>query len=126
MATPYVDIYKVFNTRLTDKQKSEISPNKQKELLENAIPEFEDFFQPIIVNVTNDGFEEDLTKKEKKYLALKMLLEYYRQEIVKWSTIVNLVTGSTKMSGIGDVKKSLQENYNQIEKEINQLLATLV
>lgn len=127
MSTSFKILYNTLDGRLNDSEITYLDgTSKRKNYLINAIPDFEDYFRILTIDENNETITEDLTAKEKKLLALFMVREYYRQEKVKYSKIFGIVTDSTKISNVADVKKALQDNLNEIEVEINQLLATLV
>ena len=126
MATPFLDIYETVDGKLTDTEKTRLTSNKRKELLKVSYPKIKPYFRELTIDYNNELIEEDLDETEILIFSLYIVLEYYRQEKIKYSKITNMVSDSTRITGFDSIRKVLDENYTDIEKEIDNILSTLL
>lgn len=127
MSTSFSIIYGKFDKRLSPAERAKIDDVKRKELLEVALDgDYDEYFGVVDYDLTTELIQQDLTKKQIKYLALYMLYELYRQDLVKYSKLVNVNTDSTKISGVDGTKKAMQDLVDSVKTDIKELLSTLI
>ena len=131
MATTYnfEDIYDYFYSQCTDEEKKQ-----------NATPKCDQFIQAMfaefIIYVDSDASisytaktfttTSNLTEIQKYLLGLMMYRELKKEKVTKQSTLSNLVSDSHKITGMGEIKKAVREDYENVNNKINDILATFL
>lgn len=131
MATTYnfEDIYDYFYSQCTDEEKKQNATPKCEQFIRAMFAEFIIYRDnDATINYTAKTFSttNELIEIEKYLLGLMMYRELKKDKVTRHSGIYGLVSDSHKITGMNETKRALREDYETINGQVNDILATFL